>query len=80
MSDCPYGECPRGGGDFCDCWMPQQIRPCSPPEPCEACWYWSGQMKVCDRCCEGHTERQWKNVMLGPAWDGKPLIHKGSKT
>jgi len=79
LTECPYGECPRGGGDWCDCWMPEQIRPTYPPEPCEACWYWSGAMKVCDRCCEGHTDRQWKNLMLGPAWDGRQMIHKGGK-
>lgn len=76
--ECPYGECPDAPYD-CTHWMPEQIPPMSPPEPCEACWYWSGEMKVCDRCCEGHAEKQWYAKVYGVNWQCKQLIHKGGK-
>lgn len=80
--ECPFGECPMGGGEWCNCWMPStgnQAYAYHPCEPCDGCYYWLGIMQYCDGSCEGHTDRQWKNKMFGPSWDGRQLIHNGRK-
>lgn len=82
MSDCPYGECPRGGGEWCDCWdlhSPVGVAIEPEPYPCYSCYVWSGETKLCDGCCEGHTERQWYVKAYGVNWQCKQLIHKGRK-
>lgn len=82
MSGCPYGECPHGGGEWCDCWEAPSVAGTAleiEPYPCEACFVWSGEMKVCDGCCEGHTENQWHVKAYGPNWQCKQLLHKGGK-
>ena len=79
---CPYGECPRGGGEWCDCWEAQSTAGVTfdpEPYPCEGCWAWSGEMKACDGCCEGHADRQWYAKVYGVNWECKQLIHNGGK-
>lgn len=79
MSLCPYGDCPSSPNP-CRHWLPDShggIKDYT--EPCEACYAWTGYMQSCTGECIGHTDRQWKNRIYGPNWEGRPLLHKGRK-